>query len=161
MIQMVYDQFEWDTPLDPKLFKPDIPADYTRIDVSTPTVIDEAALLKGLQNYADLAGKYPPAMDATTLSTDLASSIGERMVKSMLGRGPKMPDQQTMMQKSVEIGVGMKFYQKLISDGCSPEYHGEMVSPGRGDAVLLRWKLPSGQWRVIYGDLRVETVNDQ
>ena len=124
------------------LFNPDIPADYTRIDVSAQAAaaVDEAALLKGLQNYADLAGKYPPATDPTTITTDLSSELAQRMAKSMFGRGPKMPDQQTMMQKSTEISVGLKFYQKLISDGCSPEYHGDAVSPGQADAVLLRWK---------------------
>jgi hypothetical protein len=160
--QMVYDQFEWDTPLDPQMFKPEIPADYTRIDVSTPATpaVDEAALLKGLQNYADLAGKYPSAMDNTTIATDFAYAVGYRIALSK-GRGQKVPDQQTIMQKSLEIGVGLRFYQKLINDGCALEYHGKTVSPGQADAVLLRWKLADGQWRVIYGDLRTDTVNDQ
>jgi outer membrane lipoprotein-sorting protein len=159
LYQMVFDQFEWDTPLDPKLFVPEIPADYTRINATMPAP-DEAALIKALGNYAELAGKYPPTMDISSIVTDLSAAIGARMA-SALARGEKAPDQQALMQKSVEIGSGFAFYQKLVQEGLSPEYHGETVSPGQADAVLLRWKLTDGQWRVIYGDLRVETINAQ
>ena len=155
--QMVYDQFEWDTPLDSQLFVPDIPADYTRIDATMPT-IDEAALTKGLGNYAELAGKYPPSLDAATMATDLAAAVGARIASAMV-HGEKAPDQQALMQKSAEIGSGIAFYQNLARDGRSPEYYGKTVSPGQADAVLLRWKLADDQWRVIYGDLRVETIN--
>ena len=32
------------------------------------------------------------------------------------------------------------------------------VKPGDSDAVLMRWKLDDKQMRVVYGDLRTETV---
>ena len=151
--QMVYDQFEWDTPLDPKLFVPEIPAEYTRLDAKAP-VADEAALIKGLGNYAELVGKYPPTMDTSSIVTDLSAALGAR-ISSALARGEKAPDQQAMMQKAVEIASGIRFYQTLIGEGHSPEYFGKTVQPGQADAVLLRWKLADGRWRVIYGDLRV------
>jgi hypothetical protein len=159
MLEMVYDQFEWDTPLDPQLFVPDIPADYTRLEATMPTP-DEAALIKGLENYAELAGKYPPALNQGTIVTDFAAAIGAR-IGSALARGEKAPSQQELMQKGVEIGSGIAFYQKLAREGHSPEYYGKTVKPGQADAVLVRWQLADGQWRVIYGDLRVGTVDAQ
>jgi hypothetical protein len=157
VLQLVYDQFEWDTPLDPKLFVPDIPADYTRVDAKAPAP-DEATLIKGLGNYAELAGKYPPALNASTMVTDFSAAVANRMASAM-ARGEKAPDQKELMQKAVEIGSGISFYQKLAREGHSPEYHGKTVKPGQADAVLLRWKLTEGQWRVIYGDLRVDTIS--
>jgi hypothetical protein len=154
-IEMVFDQFEWDTPLDPKLFVPDIPADYTRVDAKAPAP-DEAALVQALSNYAELTGKYPPAMEAGTILTDFTAAIGARITSGLL-RGEKAP-QKELMQKSVEIGSGIKFYQKLATEGQSPEYYGKSVKPGQADAVLVRWRLADGQWRVIYGDLRVATI---
>jgi len=159
MLQMVYDQFEWDTPLDPKFFVPEIPADYTRLDARMP-VPDEAALIKGLGNYAELTDKYPPALNASTMVTDFSTTMGARIASAM-ARGEKAPDQQSLMQKGVEIGSGFAFYQILARGGHSPEYFGKTVSPGQADAVLLRWKLTDDQWRVIYGDLRVETTRAQ
>jgi hypothetical protein len=154
--QMVYDQFEWDTPVDPKLFAPDIPADYTRVDATMPTP-DEGALIQGLSNYAELTGKYPTALSASTMVTEFSSALGARIASAMF-QGKKAPDQKELMQKSLEIGAGIAFYQKLAAEGHSPEYYGKTVKPGQADAVLVRWKLPDGQWRVIYGDLRTVTM---
>jgi len=155
--QMVFDQFEWDTPLDPELFTPDIPADYTRIEATAPSA-DQAALIKGLGNYAELAGKYPSSLDTANVATDVGFAVAAR-IASALRRGEEAPDQQEMMQKSVEIGAAVAFYQKLVSGGLEPEYNGKTVKPGQADAVLLRWKLTEGQWRVIYGDLQVDTIS--
>jgi hypothetical protein len=159
LLQMVFDQFEWDTPLDPKRFVPDIPADYTRVDARMPAP-DEAALIKGLGNYAELTGKYPPALNLSIIVTDLSPAIGAR-IGTAAARGEKVPDQKEMTQKGVEIGSGIAFYLKLARDGRSPEYFGKTVSPGQKEAVLVRWKTQDGQWRVIYGDLRAETQPGQ
>jgi len=155
----VIDQFEWDTPLDAKLFVPEVPADYTRIDAKAPAP-NEATLIKALGNYAELAGKYPTALNAGTISLDLAGAVG-RKAASAKARGETMPGQQELMQKMVEIRSGIAFYLNLAEQGHSPEYFGKTVSPGQKDAVLVRWKTEDGQWRVIYGDLRVETLPNQ
>jgi outer membrane lipoprotein-sorting protein len=158
-MQMVFDQFEWDQPLEPALFTPDIPADYTRIDATAPTS-DEASLIKALGNYAALTGKYPSTFDASNIVTEFSSALGARIAKAM-AKGERAPDQKELMQKSVEIGSGMKYYLKLATSGASPEYFGKTVKPGQADAVLLRWKLPTGQSRIVYGNLRVETTSGQ
>jgi hypothetical protein len=50
------------------------------------------------------------------------------------------------------------FYRQLLVEDHQPEYFGATVNPGDSDAVLMRWKLDDNQMRVVYGDLRVETV---
>ncbi len=149
-LSMVYDQFEWDTPLDPKLFQPDIPADYTRLDTAMPAM-DETALINGLTRFSDLTGKYPKELS-------MGRVIGELMVTLGAKGSDEQPDKQALAQQSLEIGAACVFYEKLKAEGGTPEYHGKKVKPGQADAVLVRWKLPDGQWRVVYGDLRVETV---
>jgi hypothetical protein len=52
----------------------------------------------------------------------------------------------------------LSFYQQLLEENREPEYFGATVQPGDSDAVLMRWKLDDGSFRVIYGDLRAETV---
>lgn len=150
-LSMVYDQFEWDTPLDPKLFEPDIPANYTRLDATMPAM-DETALINGLTRFSELAGKYPKELSMGRVIGELIFTLGAKA-----DNGEK-PDQQALAQKSLEIGAACVFYEQLKAEGKTPEYHGKTVKPGQADAVLVRWKLPDGQWRVIYGDLRAETV---
>ena len=53
------------------------------------------------------------------------------------------------------------FYQKLASEQREPEYFGATVNPGDSAAILLKWKLDDGRSRVIYGDLRAETVDSR
>ncbi len=50
------------------------------------------------------------------------------------------------------------FYHQLLVQDREPEYFGATVKPGDSQAVLMRWKLDDRHWRVIYGDLRTETV---
>lgn len=150
-LSMVYDQFEWDTPLDPKLFEPDIPANYTRLDAEMPAM-DESTLINGLSKFADKTGKYPTEMNMGRIVGELIFASAKEML------GGKKLDSQVQAQESLEIGAACVFYMQLQEKGCSAEYHGKAVKPGQADAVLLRWKLPDGQWRVIYGDLRAETI---
>ncbi len=53
------------------------------------------------------------------------------------------------------------FYQKLVDEQREPEYFGAVVEPGDSAAILLRWKLDDARHRVIYGDLRAETVDSR
>ncbi|MBN1347679.1 MAG: hypothetical protein JXQ73_33640 [Phycisphaerae bacterium] len=61
-------------------------------------------------------------------------------------------------EASVKAMAVAAFYQKLANGGRHPEYFGATVRPGDSQGVLLRWKLDDGGYRVIYGDLRAETV---
>ena len=61
-------------------------------------------------------------------------------------------------QKAVAIAG---FYQNLANEQREPEYFGATVKPGDSAAVLLKWKLDDGRYRVIYGDLRAETVDSR
>ena len=51
------------------------------------------------------------------------------------------------------------FHMRLVQEKREPMYYGETVLPGDGDLILLRWRVDSGEYKVIYGDLREETVS--
>jgi len=53
------------------------------------------------------------------------------------------------------IGQLPDFYRELIL----LRYYGDTVTAADVDKVLFRWKLDDGQYRVIYGDLRIEDVS--
>ena len=50
------------------------------------------------------------------------------------------------------------FYANLESADHDPAYYGEDVKSADFDAVLLRWRLEDGRYRVVFGDLRSVTV---
>ncbi len=152
-LKMAYDQFEWDVPLEASNFEPDIPDHYTKIDakLARPT---EAALLNALQRIRELSGgRYPTALDGVSTLTELHTMI------TPAGRA-KFDEigVQGITQLGLEIVGGCMYYMKLVKEGYEPEYFGDTVTAKDADAVLMRWHLDDGQIRVIYGDLRVETL---
>jgi len=38
-------------------------------------------------------------------------------------------------------------------------YYGDVIDPADGNAVLMQWKLSDGSYRVIFADLREETIS--
>lgn len=151
-LKMVYDHFEWNAPLEPGLFQPNIPADYVQVEAQLARP-SEAALLNALRQIADWTGSYPASIAPTAVLGRLHTMIRDekRTDFDALGRAG-------MMRLGIEIGGGTMYYMKLIRDGRQPEYFGDEVTPADTGKVLLRWKLDDGQMRVVYSDLRVETV---
>jgi len=60
---------------------------------------------------------------------------------------------------SRSVSAMLIFYRQLLVEDREPDYFGATVKPGDADAVLMRWKLEGGSTRVVYGDLRVETLS--
>ncbi len=152
LVISTYDQFEWDTPLDPGLFQPDIPADYTLID-APPPLTGEPALLRGLEQFVKATGRYPRQLDMMTVVSELLTGAEEPS-----GAGAKERGEQARAQAALEIGAGCAYYMQLVREGRQPEYFGDEVTPADADKVLLRWQLDGGQVRVVYGDLHGETL---
>ena len=152
-LKMAYDQFEWDVPLEADLFEPDIPEDYVKLEarLARPT---EAALMNALQRIRGLTGgRYPTSFDSISVLAELHPMITKAGMKQLDELG-----QTGIIELGMEISGGAMYYMKLVRDGHEPEYFGDTVTADDADQVLLRWKLDDGQTRVIYGDLRVETL---
>jgi hypothetical protein len=154
-VRMVFDQFEWNVPLEDQLFVPDLPPD-TRVIEATMPPLTEQTLLDGLRLYASLGHGYPTVLDGSRLTAEVAAGL--------LAQG-KLDRSNPLSAETVQAGLTMTqacaFCQKLARDGREPEYFGDQVTPEDSDQVLMRWRLDDGQVRVIYGDLRAETLPDE
>ena len=80
-------------------------------------------------------------------------SYGDRRARQLDELG-----QAGIVQLGLEVVGGSMYYMKLVRQGREPEYFGQTVTADDADQALLRWSLDDGQIRVIYGDLRVETL---
>lgn len=49
-------------------------------------------------------------------------------------------------------------YEHLAQMGKDIVYYGDSIDPQDSNAVLIQWKLSDGQYKVVFGDLREETV---
>ena len=151
--QVSYD-FRWNVVVNPDDFEPNIPEDYRSRagDIIIP-VLDEENAIKGLRLLADAIGKYP-ASCMTIL--DEYRRHTEFDPNSYMNLSDEERTRKT--SELISLVAPRFFYKTLVKDNKDPVYNGETVKPGDADKVLLRWKLEDGQYRVIFGDLHVDTV---
>ncbi|MCA9239057.1 MAG: hypothetical protein KDA37_02605 [Planctomycetales bacterium] len=95
--------------------------------------------------------------DQPPLPTGLEESERQRLIAERAEANAKAMS-KIGEDAMVQATAAAAFYQRLANDGREPEYSGATVSPGDAGAVLLEWKLDDGRRRVLYGDLRSETV---
>jgi hypothetical protein len=50
-------------------------------------------------------------------------------------------------------------YEHLAQMGKDIVYYGDSIDPQDGNAVVIQWKLSDGEYKVVFGDLREETVS--
>jgi len=61
--------------------------------------------------------------------------------------------------EGVLAGMSSDHYQNLLSQGIDVAYYGDNIELGDGNAVLMQWKMSKGRYKVIFADLRTETVS--
>lgn len=152
-----FDQFQWDVPLSDDLFQVSVPENYT--DRTPPAKTDqekEEHLVQALRGYADIAGHYPKVK---ILSGDL---IDDMRAKVGIPRDPAQLTPEHIKSKAyvdlLKSTWGWNIGHEILRDDPDAAYHGKTVGPKDKDKVLFRWKLDDGRYRVLYGDLRFDTV---
>ena len=163
-MKLVMDDFEWDVmDLDSSAFEPNIPDDYKLMaDVEIPAM-DSTGAITGLSTFAKLTGgRYPSSMGMMTAITEAAEALRDTMLADP-NRDPNKPlDQQAMMMQEVmKVQAVCIFYGQLVSEEKDPAYYGDKVTAEFPDAVLMRWKIEDGLYRIIFGDLTTEDVTPE
>ncbi|MHC4260278.1 MAG: hypothetical protein ACYSTF_07715 [Planctomycetota bacterium] len=164
---LVADRFQWHQKVDPKTLMPSIPEGYWLASVTVPkgdqdVTIDEGKeLLGGLQLFAELTdGRYPSSMPAAVMEglkayrdkygqQEIGISEDEVRVTETLAAAALFHGQ--LLKASVELGHEDK----------EVAYYGDRVAAEDVGAVLMRWKIGDGQYRVVFEDLTTEDVTAQ
>ena len=120
--------------------------------------MNEQTLLDGLRLYAELAGFYPPSLDPVSISAGVSMAWATSGRLAIDPEDPASAFDTGLVQDCMTVSVACGFCRQLAADGHEPEYFGDIVTPEDADEVLLHWQLDDGQMRVVYGDLRVETL---
>ena len=161
VVSTVYDEFEWDTPLSADWFAVVIPSDFTlraEVPPEQAAMPDESALLKSLEFFRETAARYPSSLDLNGIKNELvtlAVAIHARQIAAKVGRDA---DAEIRVVVPLSKLKGLTLYSYLKMADHQPEYFGDRVTPADTDKVLMRWNVDSELMRVIYGDLRVETL---
>jgi hypothetical protein len=154
----VMDNFEWGVPLGPDVFKPYIPADYTLRESLLPGQ-DEAAAIDGLRKFVELTdGNYPSHPNGPTIRRESWPGIEKKHRPIKPNKQLTKEQIQARFDESIKLQGFIDFYMKLAQEGNEPTYYGDRVTVADANTILMRWKINDSEYRVIYGNLRAETV---
>lgn len=156
--RMVLEKFEWNVPAD-KWFTEEPPAKY-RDKTPNVTPVEEITkhIVTGLKTYAKYCGgKYPQArmVYGDVTGDELCKAAG---VSSFRKPAPKEEIERPEYAECLRAVPGFGWINTIQRHNPDAVWNGKTVGPDDKDKVLFRWKLEDGQYRVIYGDLRAETV---
>ncbi len=154
-MEMVYDSFQWDIPLEPARLKPQIPEDYELVAQAKWEAGKEGEeIIDVLRLFVEFAdGKYPASLKTVTVANALAPAL-----KKKLSAESAQPSKELIARLMKVDMVGM-MYTTLERDGKDPAYYGDRVSAASPRAVLFRWKIDGNRYRVVFGDLSAEDVS--
>ena len=166
--------YQWDMAVQPEEFQPVIPSDFEPMATGMLIPkISEEGLIEGLRLFAELSGSYPKKLSMMELAQETMAFVTNRdVLEKIVEKIPEFRgldedeldklDGHEVMMKTMQVTKPLQslglFYMVLVQDKKEPVYYGESVMPADTDKVLLRWKTSDNEYRVIFGDLRAETV---
>jgi len=151
-MSMVMDDFQWIVDLDPALFVPDIPSDYTSSEMSLSEATEGTAI-NGLKLFAELTdGRYPSNLALLTLMKEITEELTKKYGIKII---EKQDEYTSALTGILQAGT---FYAQLAGAEKEAVYYGDSVTSENPEAVLLRWKVSDDEYRVIFGDLSVKNA---
>ncbi len=154
--------FQWDVPVDASVFEPAVPDGYTVTVVKVPPGNEETAI-QGLRQCVEFFGKYPERITDVyeRVKPLLSGNSGGTLPAERLQEAIKGLTEDEIKNKLLMPIRGLERFAFMLGPGWHRKdlaYYGETVTPKDADKILLRWKVSDNEYRVIYGDLRAETV---
>ena len=165
-IQGVIYDYQWDIQVDEKEFVPVIPDDFETLlagGMKMPEMTEEAAV-EGLRLFEEFTGKYPENINMVTImqqvnelrgSQSPAAEQFRKKLEKVQSEEERITLLMDMMRPIQSIGM---FYMVLVQGRKDPAYYGDKVTAEFPHAVLMRWKIEEGNYRVIFGDLTAADV---
>jgi outer membrane lipoprotein-sorting protein len=144
---VVMSDFEFDVPVDEKLFSMEPPADYklikAKLNPDPATEEDLTATLKKLTELAD--GELPGGFDGGSLGMAFAKAFSKET------KGKEVVEEE-LFKMALELGRGMMF-PNTLPDEADAHYAGRGVKTG-GDPKPIFWYKPKGEgkYRVLSTD---------
>lgn len=155
---VVMDSFVWNERPD-KWFDTTPPAGFREVERPKPAP-DEMVekITEALRTYAKYCGGHYPRVKhfSESVRWELQKAAGVDRIAINLDT----PDKEKKAYFEVQDTSEGFFYLNLtLRDNADAAYYGTTVGPADKRRVLFCWKLDAGDYMVIYGDLRHETVS--
>lgn len=141
--------FKWNVPVAEGEFRPEPPAGYDVVS-GLDLEMDEEHTIEALRAYARATdGRYPSTLAYEQVTPEMWKLMGTKVLSA-----EGLPLAHRML-------AACNFNGKLVRENKEVVYFGDRVRPGESNRPLMRWKVGEDSYRVIFGDLRVDTVTGE
>jgi hypothetical protein len=149
------ERFKWNISLKPELFDVQPPDDYEDTTRAPPTDKELAQIIGALKTYAAAYGHYPQVDE---IQGDVTSAELRKKLGIPAGAFGKAVVEHNDFPRWLDAAWGWGWMNVLHNQNSDCRYFGKTVGPTDAGKVLAHWKLEDESYRVIYGDLKTETV---
>ncbi len=154
IFDMVTYGYQWDIKIDPGEFEPDIPDDY-KLVADVELSVDEQSVIEGLGFFAEYVdGRYPSEMSAMAMGRELRAGL-----LATFGGDPPWPPKPGDEKRVFGLEMSIRFCAGLVMEDKDFAYYGTKVTAEFPHAVLMRWRIEDGKYRIIFGDLTARDVS--
>jgi hypothetical protein len=147
--------FKWNVPLKPELFDVQPPDDYEDATRAPPNEKELAQIVGALKTYSAAYGHYP---QVDVILGDVTSAALRKKLGIPEGEFGQAVVEHKDFPQWYEAVFGWSAMNVLHNQNSDFGYFGKSVGPKDAGKVLTHWKLEDESYRVIYGDLKTETV---
>ena len=159
-VKAVLDDIQWHAEIDPNVFRPDIPEDYTLMADESDSQDEDKAIL-GLKGFAEVTGgAYPNRLNMPSFLIDGGEAILRRLGDDAW-TGSRREQAEALWRRVIRGKATCLFYGELLRQGKDAAYFGDTVGAEDTGDVLMRWKISDDKYRVVFGDLSTQDVSTE
>lgn len=168
-VELVFENFKWNEPLDQELFSVVPPSGYSPRKIAASQQRSHEQVVEGIvaafRLYAELSGgKYPQVkfIYGDVMLDQLYKFAGislEEYLAAIAKDKELIEMDKELWNKYSRISLSTRNWAELngiMRHDASARYNGMTVGPADGDKILFKWRRDDGKDQVIYGDLRVD-----
>jgi hypothetical protein len=138
--------FQWNYVVRENDFRPEIPGSFDMVS-GIEMEMDEDHCIEALREYARVIDRYPSTLAYQQLTPEMWKIMGRKVLS------------REVLPVVHQIRGACEFYGKLVQEERDVLYLGDRVAPGESNRILMRWKNREDSYRVVFGDLRTDTVS--
>jgi hypothetical protein len=159
MARVVLDKFEWHEIDDVGIFEPDF-SEYQLVAEIDVGPINEETMILTLQRFSEVAkGRYPMGLAQPDAIRELKKIYKKRAGGKHFYWEEEDFEWEDYAFLFSHLQATGRFFGDLFLEYEDVAYHGNVVTANDLELPLLRWKISDDEYRVLFGDLRIEEVS--
>ena len=116
------------------------------------------AAVDTLGSFAELTGTYPNELLIMAVMREFREAYNEKQAGKATSKDQRY---RQLADTTKKLKWLCGFYEELYKNGNDPAYYGHRLESRNADGVLMRWRLATGEYMVIFGDLRTKIVTPE